>query len=212
MQTSAINGFPIYQASDTADYGTQQSALVKAIDSRSVPRFSTTTAADQAMGTYTAGGGVLADGMMRMIGGYPQIYRAGSWRGVIPGPLQATTFYDTTWNGSGEVGVASLSVPDQGCPYFLDCSGTVTIFANSGVLVNAYIRLDAVAGTLCSPIVMRDGLLPNGSGQTLTFNETTVGPLTGAHTVLVTVRTTSGSGPWAVQAGGNILRAVPRAA
>lgn len=212
MQTSAFNGFPIYQTSDTADYGTQMSALVKAIDGRSVPRFTTATARDQAAGQFTAAGGVLADGMLCMIGGYPQIYRAGSWRGIMPTPYQTTTFWDTTFNGGGEQGVASLAIPDPGFPYFLDCTGTVTIFANSGVLVNAYLRLDALAGTLCSPIVMRDGLLPNGSGQTLTFGETTVGPITGAHNVLCTVKTIGGSGPWAVQSGGNLLRATVRAA
>lgn len=208
MQTSAINSYPIYQNSDTADYGTQMAALVKAIDARSVSRYSSTSAADAAMGAFTAGGGVLADGMLRMIGGWPQVYRGGLWRGIVPINNQTTTFFDTTFNGSAETGVAILNVGDPGHPYMLDVSGAVTVYGQSGVTVNVYLRLDAVAGTLCSRVGIRDGLQPSGSAASLSFPVYRCPiVLTGSHRVLCTVKTTGGSGNWAVTSDGNYLRA-----
>lgn len=212
MQTSAINGLPTYQNSDPFDYGTQMAALVKAVDNRLVARFSTAAARNAAMGAYTAAGGVLTDGQMCTVGGFPQVYRSGSWRGLLPSVYQQPTFFDTTYSGGNEAGVATLAIPDPGFSYYLDCSMTITVSANAGSQVNCFIRLDAPAGVLMSPILNRSGSLPDGEPFTLTASETTYGPITGAHNVIATVWRIRGTGNWYVSATGNMLRAVIRPA
>lgn len=207
MQTSAINTLPIYQNSDPLDYGAQQSAVQKAIDSRVVARFATKAAADSAYSAYTAQGGVLSDGMVRAIGGYLETYRAGGWRGVMPVTRTTLTFFETTYSNGDEVGVATLAIPDLGTPSYVDVSGAVTVSATTGAQVRGVIRLDAIEGTIASRIANRSGQLPNGELIDLTFPPYRIGPISGAHNLIVGIRRVLGTGQWYVPAGGNYLRA-----
>ena len=112
------------------------------------------------------------------------------------------------FGSTAETGVGSLSIPDPGSSYFLDCMGAVNISANTGVPVEVYLRIDAAGGALASPVRHRSGQLPNGELISLDFPPFRMGPYTGAHTLLCTVRRTStGTGTWAVLASGNYLRA-----
>lgn len=208
MKTSPLNGLPIYEDADLLRYGTQQQATITALDSRVIGRYTTRAAAEAAAGAFTGQGGVLTDGMVRTVGGYLETWRSGAWRGVMPSTVQTTVFFETTFSNTAEAGVASLAIPDPGVSYFLDCSGAVSISANAGVTVEAHLRIDAAGGTVASPTRYRSGQLPPGELISLEFPAYRVGPYTGAHTLLCTVRRpAAGTGNWAVLAGGNYLRA-----
>lgn len=207
MKTSPLNGLPIYEDADLLRYGTQQEATIDALDTRVIGQYDTRAAADAALGAFTGQGGVLKQGMTRTIAGYFETYRSGAWRGVMPSTFQTTSFFETTFNGPAEAGVGQLAIPDPLASYHLDCSGAVSISAAAGTNVEAYLRIDAAGGQLVSPIRYRSGQLPAGELISLDFPAFRAGPFTGAHTLLLTVRRTQGTGDWAVLAGGNVLRA-----
>lgn len=210
MQTSSINQLPIYQDSDALQYGTQQSAIIKALDPRITARFASLSAANSAYSAFVSGGGAMTDGMFRSVAGDPQIYAGGQWRGIRTLTASQITFYATTIWDATETGIAQLSVPDPGWPYILDTSAVVAVAAQAGVQVNVQVRLDSVSGTIISQISTRSGALPAGEIIMVPIGVTPSGTLTGSHTLVVSGVRTAGSGNWAVGSGGSIVNAMIR--
>jgi hypothetical protein len=210
VQTTAINQLPIYQDSDPLQYGTQMSAVLKAIDPRLPARFASLSAANAAYAAFVAGGGAMTDGMQRSIAGDPQIYANGQWRGMVHRSASQTTFFNTTIADGSEVGVATLPIGDPGWPFILDTSGTVLVAAQADTFVNVQCRLDSMTGPVISQDVNRTGQFPAGQLMPLPLGAFPSGTLTGSHTVIVTARRTLGAGNWNVPAGGSIVNCAIR--
>lgn len=210
MQTSSINQLPIYADADAFAYGTQMSALVKALDPRVPARFASLSAATSAYNAFVAAGGAMTDGMQRSVAGDPQIYANGQWRGQVHRSATQTSFFATTITDGTEVGIASLSIPDPGWPYILDTSFTVLVAATAGVYAKVRCRLDTVGGAVISQDVPRSGAFPAGEVMPLSGSPFPSGTLTGAHTVIATGRMILGSGNWAVGAGDSLVNCMIR--
>lgn len=208
MQLSPFGQWPMLEMEDViSNFEDGQKSQGAAFDKSCVGHFATRAAADSASGAYTAQGGVLTDGMTRTIAGYPETYRAGAWRGVMPTMTQTPNFFETTFNGSAETGVASLAIADPGVSYLLDVFGSLNLAANAGTSCEAYLRLDSISGPQVPVTRVRSGGLPDGELISLDFPAYRMGPYTGTHTLLCTVKRTAGTGNWAVNSGGNLLRA-----
>ena len=210
MQTSAINQLPIYQDSDSLQYGAQQSAVLKAIDPRLPARFADLSSANSAYSAFVAGGGAMTNGMQRSIAGDPQTYANGQWRGQVTRSASQTTFFNTTIYDGTETGVATLSISDPGWPYILDTSAVVLVAAQASTYVNVQCRLDSVTGAVISQTSNRSGQLPAGEAIPIPLGTFPSATLTGAHTVIVTATRTLGSGNWNVPAGGSIVNCMIR--
>jgi hypothetical protein len=207
VKTTPINGMRRFETADAIDMTTQDLARMGDVDSRVVAHFDTKAAADAAYGAFTAQGGVLTNGMARAIGGYLELYRGGGWRGIQPVVVSTPSFFETTYNGAAEVGVATLALPDIGSPYYADVTGTLSVSANTGCQVQAVVRLDAIEATIASAVLTRSGQYPNGELMSLTFSPWRIGPITGTHNLIVALKRILGTGNWFVPAGGNTLRA-----
>lgn len=212
MQTSVVNGLPIYQNEDVLDVTVQETAKMKALDTRVNYRFDTVAARNQAFTAYTSQGGVMVDGIQGSVAGQPLVYFGGQWHGIRPLAVATVSFFETTINdpgagGNAETGVATLTISDPGVPYAIEASGAVTISATSGTQVNAKLRLDSTSGSIVSPVLNRSGQFPNGEPVSLTFSPFDTVVLSGSHTLICTVQRVAGGGAWNVSSSGNYLRA-----
>jgi hypothetical protein len=203
VPNTTINGFP-YPANTDAPTGPLQiQNLANAVDTRAVPRFSTTTARNAAITTPV-------DGQMCTVGGYPMFYRTGQWRGIVSTSATQQTFFNTTIFDGTETGVATLTISDPGWPYILDVSANVMVAATAGCYVNVRVRLDTIGGVVVSQDAVRSGALPAGEIMMIPLGVFPTGTLTGSHSLIVAVRRTLGTGNWNVPAGGSILNATVR--
>lgn len=167
--------------------------------------FATNAARDTAFGNWVSAGNSMRNGLQCTVSGVPQQYRNGSWRGLVPTTATVTTFFATTFSNTTETGIATLAIPDPGWPYILKTSGVIAIAATAGVQANVRARLDSVTGTVISQDVPRSGQFPAGEIMGVPLGACPSGTLTGAHSVVVTARMISGSGNWAVAAGGSLF-------
>lgn len=127
--------------------------------------------------------------------------------------VQQQTFFDTTFSGTGEAGVAQLAIADPGWAYVLDVSACVQVASTAGVQVTIRVRLDSVpGGAMVSQPGIRSGALPAGEIIMVPLSTFTTGTLTGAHTLICTAQLTVGAGNWNVPATGSILNAIIRPA
>jgi len=212
VRTTPRTGMRYYEQGDTLDVTTQDAAMMSDADTFVVGIYDTAAAGAAADGAYTGAGKTMRTGMVRTIGGFLEIYRNGAWRGVQSIELQTQVFYETTYGNGDEAGVAILNIPDYGGPVYVTVSGAVSVAAVAGAQIRAVVRLDAIEGVIASAVLDRSSQYPSGELMSLTFPAYRIGPISGAHNLIVGIRRVLGSGNWAVPAGGNQLYALITAA
>lgn len=140
QHTNALTGARYPDNSSATDLATYYSWAVNDLSPMTIPYFSTKAARDTAFTNWVNAGNSMRDGLHCNVGGYDQVYRGGSWRGVGSVPHN-TTAVDGSFHDTSAV-VMTLSIADPGFAYQLQAAGSVLVNMSAGTTLFAQIQVN----------------------------------------------------------------------